>query len=186
MLTIGGFMKLSVKDLSRISIFAALTAASAFLSIPVGPVPITLQSMFVLLAGFVLGVKGAVLSQVVYLALGLIGLPVFSNFNGGLQSIFLPSFGFLLGFLAVAAISGLAHKKANTIVGFMVYGLFASVVLYSIGLSYMTFILNIVMKSGLSFSTILKIGLLAFIPGDILKLFAASFIGLRLKKSNLF
>ena len=179
-------MNLSVKDLSRVSIFAALTAVGAFLSIPIGPVPITLQSMFVLLAGFVLGVKGAVLSQVVYLTLGLIGLPVFSNFTGGIQSILLPSFGFLLGFLVVAMVAGLAHKKANTMVGFLIYGLFATVLLYIIGLSYMTFILNVVMKSDLSFSTIFKIGLLAFIPGDLLKLFAASFIGLRLKKANLF
>lgn len=175
-------MKLSVRDLSRISIFASLTAVGAFLSIPIGPVPITLQSMFVLLAGFVLGVKGAVLSQVVYLALGLIGLPVFSNFSGGIQSVLLPSFGFLLGFLAVAAISGLAYKKANTVVGFVIYGLIATVVLYTIGLSYMTFILNVVMKSGLSISTILKLGLFAFIPGDILKLFTAGIIGNKLKR----
>lgn len=179
-------MGLSVKDLSKISIFAALTAVGAFLSIPIGPVPITLQSMFVLLAGFVLGVKGAILSQVIYLLIGLIGLPVFSNFTGGIQSILLPSFGFLLGFLPVAGISGLAYKKANTIVGFLIYGLFATVLLYIIGLSYMIFILNFIMKSGLPFSTIFKIGLLAFVPGDLLKLFTASFIGLRLKKVNFF
>jgi biotin transport system substrate-specific component len=178
-------MKLSVRDLSRISIFAALTSVGAFLSIPIGPVHITLQSMFVLLAGFVLGVKGAVVSQVVYLILGLIGIPVFSNFTGGIQTVFLPHFGFLLGFLAVAAISGLAYKKANTMVGFLAYGAFATVILYSIGLSYMAFILNVVMKSGLSFSTILKLGLFAFIPGDTLKLFAASYIGLRLKVANI-
>ena len=83
-------------------------------------------------------------------------------------------------------IAGLAYKKANTMVGFMIYGLFATVLLYIIGLSYMTFILNVVMKSDLSFSTIFKIGLLAFIPGDLLKLFVTSFIGLRLKKANLF
>jgi biotin transport system substrate-specific component len=141
--------------------------------------------MIVLLAGFVLGVKGAVMSQVVYLLIGLIGIPVFSNFTGGIQTILLPSFGFLLGFVALAAVSGLAYKKANTMVGFMTYGLFATVILYIIGLSYMSFILNVVMKSGLSLSTILKIGLFAFIPGDLLKLFAASFIGLRLKKSNM-
>lgn len=178
-------MKLSVRDLSRISIFTALTAVGAFLSIPIGPVPITLQSMFVLLAGFVLGIKGAVLSVVVYLFIGLMGIPVFSNFTGGIQSIFLPQFGFLLGFLAVALISGLAYKKANTMAGFLIYGLFATVVLYIIGLSYMAFILNVLMKSGLSFLTILQIGLFAFIPGDLLKLFVASFIGLRLKKSNI-
>lgn len=179
-------MKLSIKDLSRISIFTALTAVGAFLSIPIGTVPITLQSLFVLLAGFVLGVKGAVLSQVVYLLIGLIGIPVFSNFTGGLQSLFLPGFGFLIGFLALASISGIAYKKANSIVGFLIYGFLASIVLYLIGLGYMHFILNVVMKSGLSFSTILKIGLIAFIPGDIIKLLVASFIGFRLKKAKVF
>lgn len=178
-------MRLSVKDFTRISIFTALTAVGAFLSIPIGPVPITLQSMFVLLAGFVLGSKASVLSQIVYLVLGLIGIPVFSNFTGGFQSIFLPSFGFLLGFLPLAMMAGLAYKKANTLVGFFIYGLLATILLYIIGLIYMSFILNVVMKNGYSFSTILKFGLVAFIPGDIIKLVAASIIGLRLKKSKI-
>lgn len=177
-------MNLSIRSLTRISIFTALTGVGAFLSIPIGIVPITLQSMFVLLAGFLLGFKGAVLSQVAYLIIGLIGIPVFSNFTGGIQTIFLPQFGFLLGFVVMGGISSLAYEKANTMVGFLFYGLLASIGLYIIGLTYMAFILNVLMKSGISFSGILKIGLLSFIPGDALKLFLASLLALKIKKAS--
>jgi len=84
-------MKLSIREITQIGMFSALTAIGAFISVPIGPVPITLQSFFVILSGILLGSKNAMLSQVVYLILGLIGLPIFAGFTGGLQTIFKPS-----------------------------------------------------------------------------------------------
>ena len=73
---------MTTKDITLISLFAAMTAIGAFISIPIGPVPLTLQTLFVLMSGFVLGPKKGALSQVVYIALGLIGLPIFAGFSG--------------------------------------------------------------------------------------------------------
>ena len=106
----------SVRDLARIGIFTALTAIGEFISIPAGPVPITLQSFFVLLSGLMLGSKKAAFSQITYLLLGLIGFPVFAGFSGGLQHIYKPSFGFILGYIAAAYIAGkFKEEKYQTV-----------------------------------------------------------------------
>ncbi|HOO47090.1 MAG TPA: biotin transporter BioY, partial [Deltaproteobacteria bacterium] len=82
--------------LSLIPICSALTAAGAFIKIPIAPVPITLQNFFVILSGIILGPKAGALSQIVYIIIGLIGLPVFSG-GGGPSYIFKPTFGYILG-----------------------------------------------------------------------------------------
>ena len=92
-------MKTTTREITLISLFSALTAIGAFISIPLGPVPITLQTLFVLLAGFLLSPRSAALSQIVYIGIGLAGVPIFSGFTGGLQAILKPSFGFLVGFV---------------------------------------------------------------------------------------
>ena len=73
-------MKLSIREMILISLFTALTAIGAFISIPIGDVPITLQSMFSLLAGLLLGPKLGALSQLVYVLLGLSGIRIFAGF----------------------------------------------------------------------------------------------------------
>ncbi len=109
----------SVRDITQIGIFTALTAVGAFISIPIGPVPITLQSFFVLLSGIILGSKKAMFSQITYLLLGLIGFPIFSGFSGGLQHIFKPSFGFIIGYVAAAYVTGKLTEKKNGLTIFM-------------------------------------------------------------------
>ncbi len=81
-------MKISTKEMVLASLFTALTAIGAFLSIPVGSVPITLQSLFVILSGLLLGPKLGALSQLVYVLLGLLGVRIFAGFSGGPQSVF--------------------------------------------------------------------------------------------------
>ena len=73
-----------------VSIFAALTAVGAFIKIPLPPVPFTLQVFFVILSGLLLGSRMGLASQIVYIALGLVGVPVFTE-GGGLQYIFHPT-----------------------------------------------------------------------------------------------
>jgi biotin transport system substrate-specific component len=91
----------SSRDLALAGLFAALTAAGAFLRIPIPPVPFTLQPLVVLLAGAVLRPGLALGSQVAYLALGLLGLPIFAQ-GGGPAYVLQPTFGFLVGFAAAA------------------------------------------------------------------------------------
>ncbi|MCR3957013.1 MAG: biotin transporter BioY [Gudongella sp.] len=175
-------MKISTREITLISLFSALTAIGAFISIPLGPVPITLQTLFVLLAGFLLSPRSAALSQIVYIGIGLAGVPIFSGFTGGLQAILKPSFGFLVGFVIASIIASVLSKRHHTPVGFFVAGAVATFSMYIVGIPYMAFILNYVMDSGFSFMAILNMGLLLFLPGDLLKLFVATYLGSRLGK----
>ena len=99
-------MKLSIKEMVLVSLFAAMTAIGAFISIPVGQVPITLQTLFVILSGSILGPRLGPLSQILYTILGLIGMPIFAGFTGGLQAMMKPSFGFIIGFIFASFIIG--------------------------------------------------------------------------------
>lgn len=175
-------MKITSRDLVLISLFSALTAVGAFVSIPLGPVPITLQTLFVLLAGFLLKPKSAALSQIVYIGIGLVGLPIFSGFTGGIQAVLKPSFGFLVGFVVASILASVLSKKNRTIPGLFIAGTVATLSMYVIGIPYMAFILNYVMDSGFSLMAILNMGLILFLPGDLLKLVTAVYLGNRLSK----
>lgn len=173
-------MKLTTKDITQIGMFTALTAIGAFISIPIGPVPITLQSFFVLLSGIILGSRKAMYSQIAYVLLGLVGLPIFAGFTGGLQTFAKPSFGFLIGYIATAYCVGKIVEKENTAINFSYAVLVGTVVLYAIGIPYMYYILNIMLVRNFSIIQILSMGMFMFIPGDTLKAVIAVFIGKKL------
>ena len=96
--------------MARVALMAALTAVGAQISIPLPftPVPFTLQVPMVVLSGLLLGVRYGALSQVVYLLLGAIGLPVFAKFSAGLGIILGPTGGYLVSYPFAAAVAGLA------------------------------------------------------------------------------
>lgn len=106
--------KLTAKDMALCGLFAALTAVGAFIkiSIPLEPFPMhfTLQLFFVLLAGLVLGGRRAAMSVCIYLAVGLVGVPVFAA-GGGPAYVIRPTFGFLLGFVFAAFVAGTLSFK---------------------------------------------------------------------------
>lgn len=99
-------MKITTKEITLVALFSGLTAVGSFISLPLGPVPITLQTLFVILSGILLGAKLGALSQIVYIVLGLVGAPVFAGFTGGPQTVLKPSFGFIIGFVFAAFIVG--------------------------------------------------------------------------------
>jgi len=175
-------LKLSIQDITQIGMFTALTAIGAFISIPVGPVPITMQSFFVLLSGVILGSRKAMLSQIVYLLLGLAGLPIFAGFSGGLQTIIKPSFGFLLGYIVAAYCVGkITEKKSSTTKHISLSVLAGTIIIYAVGLPYMYYVLNIMLSKNMNIMQILQMGMLLFIPGDTLKAITAVFVGRRLQ-----
>lgn len=184
-------MKISIKEMTLVAMFTGLTAIGAGISIPLGQVPITMQSLFVILSGLILGANLGALSQIVYVVLGLIGLPIFAGFTGGLQSIMKPSFGFIIAFIFTAYIVGrIAYSESNLIKRkIWLASLVGTLVMYVIGLPYMYYILNNLMGSEFSFNTIVKIGCLIFLPGDFLKFVLASIIAIKtvpiLKKTGL-
>src|SRR5512135_617159 len=98
-------MKNRISDAVLISLFTALTVVGAFIKIPIPYVPLTLQTLMVMFAGLILGSRRGALSQVLYVVLGLLGLPIFAQ-GGGPAYVLQPSFGFLLGFVAGAYVIG--------------------------------------------------------------------------------
>lgn len=155
--------------------FIVLTALGAFVRIPLPftPVPITLQTFFVLLSGAVLGRNWAAASQIGYLFLGVLGLPVFTGANAGITYLLGPTGGYLIGFIATSWLVGrFIHqgKQLNTIrlMFVMLIGSLAGIYLLGI------FGLKIFLKCSLSDA--LALGLWPFIPGDIVKIIVASFI----------
>jgi biotin transport system substrate-specific component len=160
--------------------FMALTVAGAYIRIPLPftPVPITLQTFFVLLAGAVLGRKLGCLSQAGYLLIGIFGLPVFTGGLYGFARFFGPTGGYLMGFVLAAYLIGRLLGRDDEagfikITAAMFSGL---VVLFATG----TFQLALVMH--ISLAKAAALGVLPFIPGDIIKLLAAATIYQRVQK----
>jgi len=150
--------RLSIRDITQIGVFSALTAIGAFISIPIGPVPISMQTFFVLLSGVILGSKKAMLSQIVYVLLGLVGLPIFAGFTGGLQTVFKPSFGFIISFIVASYVVGkIAEKNQNSVKHMSIAVIVGSIVMYIIGLPYMYYVLNIMLSKNLDIVQIMKI-----------------------------
>lgn len=169
-------MKISTKEMTLVAMFTGLTAIGAFISIPIGEVPISMQSLFVILSGLILGSKLGALSQILYIILGLIGVPIFSGFTGGLQSFMKPSFGFIIGFIFAAYIVGKITDNNKERKNIWIASFIGTIVIYLFGLPYMYYMLNIVMVKGLSFVNILQIGCIIFLPGDIIKAVVSSVV----------
>ncbi len=153
------------------SLFVALIAIGTFISFPIGPVPIVLQNMFVLLAALILGPLWGLGCVAVYLLIGILGLPVFSNGGSGLGKLFGPTGGYLLGYLpcvfVTAFISKALGRKMSSDIMAMVIG---SVIVYACGVPW----LKVVTK--MSFEKALTVGMYPFLIGDALKIVAAAFI----------
>lgn len=156
----------SYRNLCLTALFAALTAAGAFLRIPAPGMPITLQFFFTLTAGLLLGPKWGAASQALYLLLGLLGLPVFTM-GGGFSYVLQPGFGFLLGLVPAAAVAGFLRKKP------FLACLGAWATLYAVGLPYLYLLLQ----------SMTITGVLLLLPGDILKIIAAGLLAPKVQKA---
>ena len=160
---------MSARKLVYTALFAALTAAGAFLKIPLGVSSITLQFLFTAMAGVLLGTGGGALSQAVYVALGLLGLPILTA-GGGFGYVLQPTFGFLLGLIPAAAVIGAMTRRSSSPVRIALACVVGLAVLYAIGVPYMALILNGYMGKGMSVSGLLWAGMLPFLPGDAIKI----------------
>ena len=159
--------------------FAGLTVVGTFLRIPFPFVPLTLQVLIVLLAGFMLGPKYGMLSQVLYLILGLAGLPVFSS-GGGLGSVFSPSFGYLLSYPATAWIVGrISMKEDGGVLRFALAACAGITMIYLLGASVLYLNLNYLAGKNLGVYQVLKIGVLPFLLPDLLKGGVAALVALK-------
>ena len=173
--------KTNTRMLLRCAVFAALTAVGAFIRIPFALSSITLQFFFTAMAGLVLGARWGAASQAIYVLLGLAGLPIFSA-GGGAGYIFYPSFGFLLGLIPAAYVTGRlcgGCKRPARIALACAAGLG---VLYLVGLPYMALIFGVYRGTPLPFWRLIRDGMLIFLPGDALKIAACVFLAPQLIK----
>lgn len=148
------------------ALMAALMAVGAYVTIPLGPVPISLQTLFVLLAGFTLGPAHGLASVCIYLAAGFAGLPVFSGGKSGFAVLLGPTGGYLAGFAACAFITGFAGRSSSWLRPAL-FGLIGLAALYALGLIRLKMILDA------DWGGTLAVGLVPFLPGAALKLVLA-------------
>lgn len=161
----------------KVSLWAALIAAGGWISIPLPfiGVPLTLQTFFVLSAGLLEGPLIGALASVLYLTAGLAGLPVFAGGLAGPAIIFKPSAGFALAFPLVGAIGGLAFKRCKSTGRSSLVLAFTFSVLGNILVLYLFGFLGFMLNTKMNPAAAAKL-LLTFIPGDLLKCLAASYL----------
>lgn len=158
-------------------LFAALTAIGAFITIPIPPVPFSMQIFFAILSGLILGANQGAASVGVYILLGLVGLPVFTK-GGGLSYIFQPTFGYLIGFVAGAWLAGyIVKKRGDYSIKTMLLAAFAGAgVDFVIGIPYFYLIMNLYLQNEMGIGVVVYSTFLLFLPADvILMIFAAIF-----------
>jgi biotin transport system substrate-specific component len=164
-------MDASAQQLKRMvyaALMAALTAAGAYIAIPIGPVPIVLQNLFIMLAGLLLGGRWGLISVAVYLLAGAVGLPVFAGGTGGVGKFVGPTGGYLLGFAAAAYLIGLISESGRGRVVIDVLAMVAgTLIIYAFGVAWLKVV------TGMSFSKAVTVGMLPFLIGDALKIAAA-------------
>lgn len=176
----------SVKDMSLCALFTALIAAGAFIqiTIPIQPFPMhfTMQWFFVLLAAFLLGPRLASFSVLIYLAIGLAGVPVFAS-GGGISYLIRPTFGFLLGFLFAAAATGFLCQKlcASAIWQYLLCSIAGLIVMYLCGMVYFYVISNYVIFMPVSWEIVWINCCLLTIGADFILCILASLLAHRLR-----
>ncbi|MCC8179535.1 MAG: biotin transporter BioY [Planctomycetes bacterium] len=161
----------ALRDLAQIALFAALTGAGAFIHVPLGPLFLSLQTMMVMLAGFVLGPKKAALAMLAYLACGFIGLPVFGQGRAGPAYFLGPTAGYLPGFVIGAFIAGCSvHIRCSRTAKLALSALLGAVGAAAL-LACGAIGLRCIAVD--SWSRAFLVGFFPFLPGDLLKMAAA-------------
>ena len=171
---------MKLRNLILTALFAALTAIGAFIRIPFAFSSITLQFFFTAMAGVLLGARWGAASQAVYVLLGLVGLPIFTQ-GGGFSYVLQPTFGFLVGLIPAAWLIGYMSRKKSGFWWLCLSCLAGLGVLYLIGMPYMAVILNVYLAKGMSLWALLMAGMLPFLPGDMVKIAVTALLCGRLR-----
>lgn len=146
------------------SLMAALMAVGAYIHIPIGPVPIVITNLFVLLSGLLLGSRWGIMSTALYILLGAIGLPVFYGGKGGLAHLFGPTGGYLFGFMIASWATGFISARF----GHLLVSEISAVIIGSL-LIYVFGILWLKILTQMTFYKTLTMGMFPFILGDTVK-----------------
>lgn len=171
---------LTTKQMTLIALMTALTCILGPLSIPLpfSPVPISFTNLVLYFSVFVLGTKFSTISYIVYLLIGLVGLPVFSGFSGGPAKVAGPTGGYLVGFVFLTVIAGFFVEHFKGKLSFAVLGMvLGTSVCYLFGTIWLSMQLNIGFVAGLG------VGVFPYIPGDLVKIAIACIIGPKIRRA---
>lgn len=159
---------MKTKNMVLVSLFAALTAVGAFITIPLPFVPFTLQFLFCAFAGVLLGSKLGMASQLLYVLIGLSGVPVFTK-GGGPSYVLQPSFGYLIGFIVGAYVIGwiVERYKRPTFKNLFLAVVSGLMVIYLLGVPYLYIIFNFYLDKAMSVNSAIFYGFTVFIGGDL-------------------
>lgn len=172
---------LKTKQLILCALFTALIAIGAFIKIPIPVVPFTLQFLFTMLAGLLLGSKLGSLSVLIYILLGLIGLPVFTE-GGGISYILKPTFGYIIGFLVATYITGLIAHQASTLSykRLLIANFTGLIIVYIFGMLYYYAISHLYLGSNIGLWSLFLYCFILAVPGDIALCFLGALLGHKL------
>ena len=159
---------MKTKGVIYCGLFTALIAVGAFIKIPIPVVPFTLQYLFTMLAGLLLGSRLGTLSVLSYMLLGLAGLPIFSE-GGGIWYVFKPSFGYIIGFAVGTFVTGwiAEHMEKKTITRYLIANLAGLFCVYAIGMIYYYIICNVVIDTPIAVGPLFLDGFVLAVPRDI-------------------
>ena len=173
-------MQSKTRSMVLAALFAVLTAVGAQVRIPLPLVPVTLQVLFVFLAGVLLPPRAAAASMILYVGMGLLGLPVFAG-ESGPSIVMHPTFGFLAGFVGAAwTISLIVRARGRTFPACFAACLAGMGVIYAIGVAGLYLNVNFVLGKHMTWAGAVKVGVVPFIAGDLLKGVAAALVASRL------
>lgn len=175
-------MQKQIRHLIHIAVFAGLTSAMGFVRIPFYPVPFTLQTLGVYLSGSLLGKKRGGFSQIIFLGMGLAGIPVFTS-GGGLGYVFSPTFGYLLAFPIGAWLTGWCVEQFSSKSKYTLFLTHFPAVLsiLFLGTFYLYFALRVFVGKPISLGQAFWSGCLLFFPGEVIKVYASVILHQRMK-----
>lgn len=175
-------MTSKTKTLVYCGLFTALIAVGAFIKIPIPVVPFTLQYLFTMMAGLLLGPKLGAMAVTFYMLLGLIGLPIFAE-GGGLWYIFKPSFGYIIGFIVGTFVTGYIaeHMKKKNVGNYLVANFAGLFFVYAIGMIYYYIICNFVINTPIAVWPLFLYCFILAVPGDIALSILAAVLAKRIK-----
>ena len=170
------------RTLTQIAMFTTLIAVGAFIKIPIPVVAFTLQFFFTMMAGILLGGRNGAISVAVYIALGLVGLPIFAE-GGGFWYLLKPSFGYIIGFCAASYVTGKLVEQLQTLTVKKVLlanfiGLF---IVYAVGMSYYYVLSNFVIGAPIGLWPLFLYCFILAVPGDILLCVLAALLTKRIR-----
>lgn len=171
----------SIQNLTLTALMAAVICIAGPIVIPIGMVPMSFANMAIYLTIILLDKKKATISVAVYLLIGFVGLPVFSGFTGGAGKVFGPTGGYLIGYLALSWIAGMILEKGKFSGMKERTKQVIALIIGTIGL-YLFGTLWLMYQSNLDFVTALSMGVVPFVVFDIIKIVAASVMGMSIKR----